>query len=230
MKALVLLFFVPGVAVAAAWMLWTFVRGARRDFATIETDPRVRLGPDGFVFEDPRTPIDWEISYESQAANGALHRGSFVLGTRKLFIYTGHEPVGVRILDAAPPGNRVAPGKQWLPGQKVGGHKQPNRPLHDETQIDSTDDRPTPPSSPGFQLPGPWGIGSSSTGGASYPTSYSEATTETAGDAYRGGDGEGGGGGSTASWGDDTTSSSSDSSAEAQSSSDSGNASFPSAY
>lgn len=203
-------------------VFWLALRG--RTSGSPEVDPRVSLGEDGFGFEDPLSPTNDEIHYEVELAGGARRRGSFVLGTPKVWVYTGEKPIDVRILGASPAGRVLsAPSESGLPPIDFRGVGKPSpkpRPAARKSPVHGAGQATGVSTSTGYQPPGEWS-GSFGSTAVDYPETYSETT---AGADYQGGGGETGGGGSSVSWDNDSAGSSWDSG------SSSGDASSSSAY
>jgi hypothetical protein len=127
---------------------------------TLGVDPRVTLGEKGFTFDDPNTPLDYEVHCRVRTRNPAPEQRMFLLTSHKVWVHTQHRPFGVEIVAIRKPDAYEARGTlAELPqARRIGGHRSrvPRPPVEvidnqlaqsnkDLVDVDSsTEDRVTP--------------------------------------------------------------------------------------
>jgi hypothetical protein len=127
---------------------------------TLGVDPRVTLGEKGFTFDDPNTPLDYEVHCRVRTRNPAPEQRMFLLTSHKVWVHTQHRPFGVEIVAIRKPDAYEARGTlAELPqARRIGGHRSrvpKPRVAEVDSQVDqlgaclvavdtSTEDRVTP--------------------------------------------------------------------------------------
>jgi hypothetical protein len=127
---------------------------------TLGVDPRVTLGEKGFTFDDPNTPLDYEVHCRVRTRNPAPEQRMFLLTSHKVWVHTQHRPFGVEIVAIRKPDAYEARGTlAELPqARRIGGHRNrvpKPRVAEVDSQVDqlgaclvavdtSTEDRVTP--------------------------------------------------------------------------------------